>query len=421
MIQPEPSLYPPLLNPFLVHLTQLIAPCAASWFFQFELVVSPECLEKIRSLKNQRLLLLPNHPTFQDPIVMFVLSAKLGQTFYYLAAYELFNGLFSGIFQRLGVYSIRRGLVDRPSIAQTLELLTQPSCQLVIFPEGGCSFQNDTVMPFRVGAVQIAFQAMSKIAKQGEPIPDLYAIPVSIKYRYTQDMKEAIARTLERLEQALNLKVVSGSSPYERLRAIAQRVLVKVEQDYGLHTAATSQLSWEQRIFLLRNHILEHCEQQLGISSNPKELARERTYRIENVLKTKAEKLESETETPESDVPEGELGISPERISILHVGRFALIEKSVKRLLNFDAIYDGYVAENPTPERFLDTLTRLEREVFDIDKPAPKGYRQARVKIWEPVNLKDVFADYQRNRADTVNAVTLQIQQAVQKNLDMLN
>ena len=404
------NFYPPQLNPFLVRLAQFIAPYVARSFFRFELVISPDCLAKMRSLQNQRLILLPNHPTFQDPIVMFVLSEKLGQAFHYLAAYDLFNGSFGGIYQRLGVYSIRRGLVDRPSIAQTLELLAQPGCRLVVFPEGGCSFQNDTVMPFRVGAVQIAFQAMSKLVKQGEPLPDLYVLPVSIKYRYTQDMQEVINQTLHRLEQALNLKVVSGSTPYERLRAIAERVLVKIEQDYGLHPPATNQQSWEQRISLLRIRILENCEQQLGISSNPNELVRERTYRIEYVLKTKADKLETEEVMPKFPTSEGDQASS-----------FELIEKSVKRLLNFDAIYDGYVAEKPTPERFLDTLTRLEREVFDIDKPSPKAYRQARVKIGEPVNLRDVFADYQGARAYTANAVMLNIQQAVQKNLDLLS
>lgn len=405
-----PNFYPPQLNPFLVRLAQFIAPCAARSFFRFELVVSPDCLAKMRSLQNQRIIILPNHPTFQDPIVMFVLSEKLGQAFHYLAAYDLLKGSLGGILQRLGVYSIRRGLVDRPSIAQTMDLLAQPGCRLVVFPEGGCSFQNDTVMPFRVGSVQIAFQVMSKIVKQGEPLPDLYVLPVSIKYRYTQDMKEVINQTLYRLEQALSLKVVSGSTPYERLRVIAERVLVKIEQDYGLHPPTTNQQPWEQRISLLRTRILEDCEQHLGISSNPNELVRERTYRIEYVLKTKADKLETEEAMPKSHIVEGEQARS-----------FELIEKSVKRLLNFDAIYDGYVAENPTPERFLDTLTRLEREVFDIDKPPPKAYRQARVKIGEPVNLKDVFTDYQRVRAYTANAVMLKIQQAVQKNLDLLS
>jgi hypothetical protein len=310
------------------------------------------------------------------------------------------------IFQGLRVYSIRRGLVDRPSIAQTIEILTQPNCRLVIFPEGGCSFQNDTVMPFRVGAVQIAFQALSKLAKQGE-ISDLYALPVSIKYRYTQDMQRVIHQSLKRLEQAFNLK--SSANDYARLRAIAQQVLVKMEQDYGTYSPSKNELSWDNRISLLRTHILEHCEQQLGISSNPKEAVRERTYKIEYVLKTRVDALESETTSAD------ETSASDRAIN------YTLIEKSIKRLLNFDAIYDSYVAENPTPERFLDTLTRLEREVFDIDKPPPKGYRQARVKIGEPVNLKDFFPAYQRDRANTVNAVTLKVQQAVQQNLDLLN
>jgi hypothetical protein len=398
--------YPPLSNSFLIHFAQFIAPVGTRCIFQFELIIDRESIETIQALNNQRLLILPNHPTFQDPIVMFALSGKLKQKFYYLSAYELFQGFMTKIFQGLRVYSIRRGLVDRPSIAQTIEILTQPNCRLVIFPEGGCSFQNDTVMPFRVGAVQIAFQALSKLAKQGE-ISDLYALPVSIKYRYTQDMQRVIHQSLKRLEQAFNLK--SSANDYARLRAIAQQVLVKMEQDYGTHSPSKNELSWDNRISLLRTHILEHCEQQLGISSNPKEPVRERTYKIEYVLKTRVDALESET-TSADETSAGD-----------RASNYSLIEKSIKRLLNFDAIYDSYVAENPTPERFLDTLTRLEREVFDIDKPPPKGYRQARVKIGEPVNLKDFFPAYQRDRASTVNAVTLKVQQAVQQNLDLLN
>ena len=395
------SFYPPRLNPFLVRLAQFISPWVTRWFYKFELVVSPQSLEKLRSLTNQRLLLLPNHPTFQDPVVIFALSAKLGQAFYYLAALELLSSSRGSLLQRLGVYSIRRGLLDRPSIAQTLALLRQPDCHLVVFPEGGCSFQNDLVMPFRAGAVQLAFQVMNRFSKQGEPHPDLYAVPVSIKYRYTQDMSEVIERTLERLEQALNLNRGSDTI-YQRLPAIAEAVLVKIEQDYGLPTA-DEQTTREQRITRLRNHILDKCEHLLGIASNPNELARERTYKIEYALKTQTEEMEaSESKGDRSDYLE-------------------LIDKSVKRLFNFDAITNGYVASNPTPERFLDTLIRLEREVFDIDQPPPKGFRQARVEIGEPINLKDFFADYQRDRTSTVNTVMLKVQQAVQANLDRLN
>lgn len=410
----KPSFYPPRLNPFLVRPVQFVAPCLARWLYQLELVVSSDDLEKIRSLTDYRLIFLPNHPTFHDPIVMFLLSARLGQPFYYLAAHELLSSSLGGFLQRIGVYSIRRGLVDRPSIAQTLALLKTPGCRLVVFPEGGCSFQNDTVMPFRVGAVQIAFQALQKIHKQGDAAPALYALPVSIKYRYTQDMSEVINQTLTRLEQALNLPATSSS--YERLRAIAEQVLVKVEQDYKLHTSEVAQIPWEQRISRLRNHVLEKCEQQLKIASHPQEMVRERAYRIEYALKTKADELElADSQHIEQNLPSNEQQLSKEHAD------YTLIDKSVKRLLNFDAIYDGYVASKPTPERFLDTLIRLEREVFWIDQPPPKGFRQARVKIGEPINLKDFLTDYQQERAPIVKTVMLKIQQAVQENLDELN
>ncbi|GAB4225086.1 MAG: 1-acyl-sn-glycerol-3-phosphate acyltransferase [Stanieria sp.] len=399
--------YPPRLNPLLVRFVQIIAPYGARWFYKFELLISSESLNKIKSLQYKTLLLTPNHPTFDDPIVMFVLSAKLREKFHYLAAYELFNSWLAGLFQRLGVYSIRRGLVDRPSITETLALLSNPESRLVVFPEGGCSFQNDTVMPFRSGTVQFAFKTIEKKAKQGEPIPDLYVIPISIKYKYTENMENAIARTLAGLEQALNIIPESHFSSYQRLRLIAEKVIVKIEQDYGLLTTETNQQSWKERIKKLRIKIIESCEQQLGIITNPNEMVRERTYKLEYVLKTKVEQLESSEVSLESNLLTTESALNLE-----------LIDKSIKRLLNFDAIYDGYVAENPTSERFLDTLIRLEREVFNIDKPKPKGFRQAIVKIGEPLNLKNFWASYQQERIKTVTNVMLQIQNEVQANLD---
>lgn len=416
----KPLFYPPRLNPFLVSFVQIIAPYAVRLFFKFELVISSD-LNKIKSLQHNTLLLTPNHPTFQDPVVMYVLSAKLKERFFYLAAYELFQGTLAWLMPRLGVYSIRRGLVDRPSITETISLLSNPQSRLVVFPEGGCSFQNDTVMPFRTGAVQLAFQAINKKVKQGEPLPDLYIVPISIKYKYTQNMNKAIASTLVGLEKALNIIPQSNFSAYQRLRAIAEEIIIKIERDYYVTTSQTKRQSWEERIKNLRIKILEDCEKQLGIISNPNEMVRERTYKLEYVLQNKLEQLESNEVT----ISEKDGGLIWKNTSDSLVTEsflnLELITKSIKRLLNFDAIYDGYVAENPTPERFFDTLTRLEREVFEIDKPKPKGFRQAIIKIGEPVNLKNFFVSYQQERIKTINEVVLQIQQQVQKNLDLLN
>ena len=386
-----PDFYPPRLNPLLVTLAQRLATLAAHWYYDFDLVVSQQDLDCLRSHLQQRMLLLPNHPTFDDPIVIFALSARLGIPFYYLAARETLQPKRGAWLQRLGVYSIRRGMVDRPSVAQTLELLTQPSGKLVIFAEGGCSFQNDTVMPFRVGAIQMAFQAMNKVLKQEKSLPDLYAVPIAIKYHYTGDMTGAIEQTLKQLEQALEVKPTGDL--YQRLRTVAFEVLLKCEREYGLVNPQVT--DWNQRVANLKAHVLQQCEQQLGLTSVLGELDRERTYRIQQAL---------EEPTCASD----------------SVWTREFMSKAAWRVLNFDAIYDGYVAAKLTPERFLDTLIRLERDVFNIDRPRPKGHRQALLRVAEPLNLKDWFADYQQNRANTVKSITEKIHQTVQQNLDEL-
>ncbi|KGF71879.1 hypothetical protein DO97_14690 [Neosynechococcus sphagnicola sy1] len=391
---PFPDFYPPRRHAWFVYLVQQIAALVGHWHYRFHLVTPPEGLERLRSLRHQRLLLLPNHPTFHDPAAIFVLSARLGFPCYYLSAHEPFRSSLGVWLQRLGGYSIRRGMADRASIAQTLELLTQPTCKLVIFAEGGCSFQNDTVMPFRSGAIQMAFQAMQRLVRQGQPLPDLYAVPISLKYRYTQDMTAVIDQSLIALEQALYL--TAKGDFYERLRAVAAQILLVCEQNYGLANALDLEnWDWDQRVARLKTYILEGCEHQLGLTATLGECDRDRTYRIQAALADW---------NPPHNV---EVQWTPTAIA-----------KAASRVLNFDAIYDGYVAANPTPERFLDTLIRFEREVFNIDQPRPKGQRQVCLHIAEPLNLKDWFPDYQQHRSRTITTLTDKIHQTVQHHLE---
>ncbi|OLP20486.1 hypothetical protein BST81_00305 [Leptolyngbya sp. 'hensonii'] len=416
-----PEFYPPRLNPLLVRVSQALAPWLIRQLYWVELDIGQTSLQRLSQVQQQRVILLPNHPTFHDPLVMFLLSARLQQPFYYLAAYETFRNtrtmfsitgrfallrsladaeflqqIFRGFVQRMGMYSIRRGLADRASIAQTLNLLVQSACHLVIFPEGGCSFQNDTVMPFRAGGIQMAFQAMNRFAKQREPLPDLYAVPVTIKYIYVQDMELAIQNSLKRLEQVLELTAGDGTL-YDRLRSVAGTVLARIEQDYGIAISETEAQSWNQRIDALKLQVIQKCEHQFGLQPAPGELMRERVYRVQDALRQRDDDPGEQTEPDLSQ---------------------ATVEKAISRLLNFDAIYDGYVATDPTPERFLDTLTRLEREVFNIDQPPPKGFRRAKVQVGEPLNLKDYFDSYRHDRYGTVQKLVSQLQQEVQTTLD---
>jgi 1-acyl-sn-glycerol-3-phosphate acyltransferase len=405
-MQPQSSkFYPNRLTPGLVRVVQWLAPAIAHWFYKIDLVIAPACQGQLPLLKQKRLLLLANHPTFDDPIVLFLISAQVGQPFYYLADLTQLRTKIGPFLQRLGVYSIRRGRPDRDSVRHTLELLAKPDCRLVIFPEGGCSFQNDTVMPFREGAVQMAFQSLSRFSKDNQPVPDLYAVPISIKYRYTQDVQPVIEKMLQQLEK--KLEIAPSSDTYQRLRTIGETVLQHCEQEYrSPHSGMGHPSEINDRIAHLKTHLLETLESIFKVKRKTGEdwPDRERVYRLQHLLEEATNTEEEISERSWQDAT-GKTWTEEQ------------IKKALWRTLNFDAIYDGYVAENPSPERYLDTLTRLEREVFGIDQPIPKGQRQALVWIGEPVNLKEFLSDFERDKTATVQYVTDRLHQTIQTNL----
>ncbi|WP_017304116.1 1-acyl-sn-glycerol-3-phosphate acyltransferase [Spirulina subsalsa] len=384
-----PNFYPSQTHPLLTRLVQSLAYPVTYGLYRLHLKVSEEDVALLRSLSDQRYILMPNHSNFQDGIVLFLLSARVGQLFNYLVAHENFRGALGAFLPRIGAYSIKRGVGDRESIAHTLDLLQQPACHLVIFPEGGCSFQNDIVIPFRTGAVQMPLQALNKLAKQGDTLPNFYLIPVSLKYRYTSTMQSTIAESLHQLESTLGI-IPPERDFYPRLRAIGEQVMKNLEREYQI--TRPPHLDWNQRIQAIKTHVLNYCEQALNITGSAHLPMREQVYKIQSLL---------ETETQETAAHQS-------------------IYRATIRLLNFDAIYDGYVAENPTPERFLDTITRLEREVFQIDQPPSKGHREVRLKLGTPINLKDYWAAYKAERTTVIEQLTRQVQQAVQENVTVL-
>ncbi len=387
---------PPKQNPLLARLIQSIFYLVAFFAYKIRLIIDEEDVGKMREIADKRVVYLPNHSNLDDGLVVFLLSARLGQLFHYIVALEAFQGWIGKLMQNMGAYSIRRGVGDRQSVVQTLKILQQPQCKLVIFPEGGCSYQNDTVMPFRPGAVELSFKAMEKLVKQEATIPDFYLVPVSLKYHYPGETDIHIDQALNRLEIALSLE----SKPddfYLRLRAIAAKILINLEREYQV--VALDSKDWNQRIINLKRSMLDYCETTLGIKPLEQLPDRERIYKIQVMLRSP------------SDI---------EQASALDLEHLYL---TTVRLLNFDAIYDGYVAENPTPERFFATIDRLEREIFQIDRPKFKGQRQAIVKIGTPINLKDYWQQYQQNlqapssRQQLIDDLTNSMEQAVQANL----
>ncbi|MEL6470686.1 MAG: 1-acyl-sn-glycerol-3-phosphate acyltransferase [Cyanobacteria bacterium J06623_4] len=400
------AFYPPKQLPLMARLVQSISYPLARVLYKVRIFVSEESVGMVRSIDDARIVFVCNHPTMEDGITLFVLSARLGQLFHYVVAYEAFSGLMGWFIQHLGCYSIRRGLGDRASISQTLSLLKQPRCRLVIFPEGGCSYQNDTIMSFRSGAIQLPMSALAQLARKAESpaqVPDLYVVPLSLKYQYQQPMQRVIEALLSRLEDRLNLDAADLDN-YQRLRRVGNQVILRIEQEANLSN--TGDLDWNERIERLRKIFIEKCESALNIAPNLNAPIRERVYRVQAEL----EDLEAAIELAGDKAnASGSKSLNPQKIYWDTV-----------RLLNFDAIYDGYVAEAPTQERFLDTLTRIEREVFHLEHAQPKAPRKARFYIGAPINLKHYLAEYQDDRSGTVERLAVYLHDVMQANLEKL-
>jgi 1-acyl-sn-glycerol-3-phosphate acyltransferase len=436
------AFYPPQQKPLMTRLVQSISDPLARILYKFRLSVSEEGIGRVRAVSDARLVFVCNHPTMEDGITLFVLSARLGMLLHYVVAYESFKGLMGWFIQRLGCYSIRRGMGDRNSISQSLALLKEPQCRLVIFPEGGCSYQNDTIMSLRPGAIQLPMSALAQLAKKArspEQVPDLYVVPLSLKYRYQQPMHRIIESMLSRLESQLKISPAPAADNYLRLRQVAHQVIVRIETEADL--PHEENLDWNQRIDRLKQVFIKNCEAALNIEPATNLPLRERVYKVQALLEqipleqtslektalkqpslkqtkdTQQERLsephQRETSSPQIDSQIASQLNSPE------LNCEALYWNTV-RLLNFDAIYDGYVAESPTAERFLDTLTRLEREVFHVEHAQPKAPRKACFYIGEPINLKDYLADYQRDRSGTIDRLSEQIRQTMQNNLTIV-
>ena len=117
--------------------------------------------------------------------------------------------------------------------------------------------------------------------------------------------------------------------------------------------------------------------------------------------------IDAEVYRETEEIPAYERQIHEQRLE-----KFQEFYPDLNRLFNFIAIYDGYVGETQSPERFLEVITRIEREVFGDSKP--RGPRRAFLRFGTPKNLLDYYETYKQNKKQTVQDITLELETEVQ-------
>ena len=392
---------PPKPNLTVIKLTKAIMPLVNRFYLKgMTLDIDPETIERLQSTSENPTLISPNHAASDDPYVMFLLSKQLSQPYYYMSAREVFDvgnflGIRSAVMQRCGVYSVVRGTADRNAFRTTRELLFEGNWPLVIFGEGEISHQNDTVMRFERGVAQLCFWAIDDMKKEDIDKP-LYLIPLGIKYRYTQDMWDVIDSALTNLEGSiLPSEERTPIERYQRLRRIGIAILSTLADEYQYKVEPSASLN--EHIQGLKEQILTHVEKILGIQSENDILTRIRA--LKNIV-------DAEVYRDIDQMTEYERKIHEEQLQ-----KFQQFYPDLDRLINFIAITDGYVAEEPSAERYLEVIFRLEKEVFG--KGSMRGPRVASIRAGEPINLLNYYDRYKTQKKETVEDITTELETEV--------
>lgn len=268
--------------------------------------------------------------------------------------------------------------------------------KLVIFPEGEISRQNDTLMPLETGVAQMSFWSLEELQKQGKQEP-VFLLPVAIKYTYRSDIREELRQALARLEARLGVTDVKTSSLYERLHAVALAVLSALEVEYE-HKASIGS-STNDRLAHLRQYVLNNIATNLQVQlpTGQSPLAYVRILR-----NTLDDYIYDHTEEPSAYQKQ------------LHEQQTAKIRqfyRDLDRVVNFIAIYEGYLQERMSQERFAEIVDRFETEVFG--NATIKGPRLVCVKIGEPLALLDYWEAYKSGKKTTIQKVTDELGQRI--------
>ncbi|MCC5816638.1 MAG: 1-acyl-sn-glycerol-3-phosphate acyltransferase [Leptospira sp.] len=384
------SFIPPKFNYPFLWFTDFSLPFLFKLIHNLESVeVSDEDRALLKTLKNERLIVISNHPTTKEPPVIYTLANIMSSRFHYMASREVFDwaGGFVGEFiQSIGAYSVIAGTNDRDSLKATRNLLASPGGKLALFPEGEpTSGLNDTLLPFQPGIAQLGFWGMEDAIKK-DPEAKVQVLPCFIKYKMSQPkdaMQKDMDRSLEILENKMGITKL-GKTITQRFQSIGRRLIEKEEREYGIVPEANQDYNF--RLGRLRHTILDNVAKKIELAKYDKE---------DNAI-VKLRKILSFLELVNLGLDTGK-----EKAPSKEVAKWA--RTAAQRAYDSISMQVEYIEEHPCAERLYEWLYRFETEVLGETKNRP---HIAKISLSQLVNLKDYLQEYKQDKKGTVQVVT---------------
>lgn len=365
--------------------------------------IPPEDLARLEALRAERAIIAPNHPTESDPVVMLFLSRRLRYRFNFLSTRENLDGLSGWVLNHLGAYSVIRGFPDRESLRMTRKLLAEQDRKVVIFPEGLTYQHNERLMQFQGGVAQMGFWALEDLQKAGKT-PSLPLVPIALKYVCSAPHAPVIERALGELEHTLKLPPTPKATWYERLQRLGERVVASIEAAERLKPAEGATLT--DRIEAVRRATLTRIARAIDVEVDLTGPRSDQIFRVFNELKSWVGALSADHNDYEERLYHRKLEVA------------APLFADLFRLYEVIAVTGDYVAAEPTAERFLEVLGRLQREVYGkVRHDCP---REAHVRVVPPIRLEEKLEEYRKSKRQVVAGVTQTLAESIQAELQSM-
>lgn len=269
----------PLQSPLLIAFVQKAYPILSVLRNgRFRIELSAEVMKEFAELKGRRTIICSNHPAEADGFVLFGISARLKEAFAYLTARDVFGdavSLQAKCLQKVGCYSVLRGTADLHAFKESCRLLKDSVCKLVIFPEGEISYKNGLLREFESGPELIALSTLHDLRQSGSE-DKIFILPLALKYRYSRDIKNHLARVMRLVEQKLRIDL-RNLPLAERISRAYLKLLEKYEKQYEIAPGFNADI--DSRLSAICEERISEVERFAGIQS-PVRLSRMRRIHL---------------------------------------------------------------------------------------------------------------------------------------------
>lgn len=328
-------------------------------------IVDVECrgVEKLHAslAAGHGIVLAPNHCRPCDPLVLGALSHAVDRPFHIVASWHVFmqNRLQRFLLPRLGVFSIYREGSDREALKTAMQLIAEARRPLVIFPEGVISRHNDRLNHLMEGTALMARGAARQRAALNPP-GRVVVHPVAIRYRFDGDVDAAIRPVLRDIEHRLTWRPQDELPLKARIARIGGALLALKEIEYF---GAAQPGEIDERLQRLIDRILVPLENEWVKGRRESEIVgRVKLLRIAIVPEMAAGTLD-EAETQRR---------------WRHLADVYLAQQ-------LSCYPPDYLAADPTPERFLETVERFEEDL--TDRARVHAPMRASVEVGDPLDV----------------------------------